>query len=71
LTEEAHAAMQRLVNDIGGMFVRDVAQGRRVSESAVRDGFGQGRALTARAALRAHMVDRIATFEDTVARLLG
>jgi ClpP class serine protease len=48
-----------------------VASGRGVSSDEVRSGFGQGRILTAPAALAAGMVDRIDTFDATVDRLLA
>lgn len=69
LTEEALGAIQERVDDRGRMFVADVARGRGVSVDQVREGFGQGRLLTARAALREGMVDAVDTLEATVARL--
>jgi len=50
-------------------FVNAVAHGRGVSPAAVRSGFGEGRAVQADKALELGMVDRIATLDDTVARL--
>lgn len=71
LTEEARAAIQARVEESYGMFVADVAQGRGVSESAVRSGYGQGRVLSAAGALAAGMADRVEAFEDTLTRLMG
>jgi len=50
-------------------FINAVAHGRGVSASAVRAGFGEGRAVQADDALALGMVDRIATFDDTLTRL--
>lgn len=69
LTDEAHAAIQGRVDEFYGMFIRDVASGRGVSENAVREGFGEGRVVTARDALSLGMVDRIDTFEATLDRV--
>lgn len=70
LSDEARSAIQAKVDTFYGMFVADVAAGRGVSEQAVRDGFGQGRMVTAAAAAEAGMVDRVDTFDATVQRLL-
>lgn len=69
LSAEGRAAIQSLLDTSYGQFVNAVAKGRGVAVSAVRSGFGQGRIVTADAALAAGMVDRIATLDDTVARL--
>jgi len=70
LSDEARAAIQERVDEFYGMFVADVAKGRGVPEAVVRDGFGQGRVVTAETALAEGMVDRIATYDDTVSRLM-
>lgn len=69
LSDEARAAIQDRVDAFYGMFVADVAKGRGVTEAAVRGGFGEGRVVTAEAALKARMVDRVDTFDSTLARL--
>jgi signal peptide peptidase SppA len=69
LSDEAKAAIQGSVDEFYSMFVNDVAKGRDVKASDVRNGFGEGRVLTARAAVDAGMADRVATFEDTVSRV--
>ena len=66
LGEEAQAAMQDKVDTFYGMFTRDVAAGRGVPVSDVRDGYGQGRMLTAQAAKDAGMVDRIDTIDGVL-----
>jgi len=70
LTEEALAAKQELVDAMYGMFVADVAAGRGVTEDAVRNGYGEGRVLDARAAERAGMVEGVQTFEQTLAGMV-
>lgn len=69
LSEEAKAEMQRVVDAYYQMFVGAVAKGRGVSASDVRDNFGQGRMVLATDAVKAGMADRVATFEETLARL--
>lgn len=71
LSEEARAAKQTIIDDIYGVFVADVARGRGVSTEKVLADFGQGRVLTAQAALKRGMVDRVETLEATVERLLA
>lgn len=71
LDEETHAYMLKQVNAIGEKFVRAVARGRNVSLKKVRDEFGQGRMFSSEDALAVGMVDRVATFEQTVERLGG
>ena len=70
LSEEARAAIQGRVDAFYVMFVADVAAGRGVTEAAVRDGFGQGRVVTAKDALAAGMVDRVGTFDETLRGLI-
>lgn len=71
LSEDALANVQHRVDQMYGMFVRDVARGRGIDTQAVQDRFGQGRAVSAQDALAAGMVDRIETLDQTLARILG
>ena len=71
LTDEAKAVMQARVDDAYAQFVKDVARGRGVSQMSVRDGYGHGRALGAKDALKAGMIDSIGTMDTTLARLVG
>jgi signal peptide peptidase SppA len=71
LSEEAEAQLQVRVDQAYAQFVKDVARGRGVEASAVRAGYGEGRALPAKEAKAAGLVDRIGTMEDTLARLTG
>lgn len=67
LSEEGRAQLQALVDDAYDQFVRDVAAGRGVAQKTVRETYGGGAALSARAALAAGMVDGIATLDQVVA----
>lgn len=67
LSEEARAAIQARVDEFYGMFTRAVARNRGVSADAVRDGFGEGRVVGARDAVRLGMADRVATLDEVIA----
>ena len=69
LDDEARATIQATVDEAYAAFVSDLAVGRRLSTQTVRTRFGEGRTLSAQHALAAGMVDRIATLDETVARL--
>ncbi len=69
LSDDARTTIQTMLDEYYTAFVDAVAKGRGVSASDVRGGFGQGRLLTASQAKTAGMVDRIATLEETLARL--
>ena len=71
LGDEARAHIQASVDEAYGLFVGDVARGRGVTAAQVRADYGEGRVLTARAAKAAGMIDRIATYDETVQRLSG
>jgi ClpP class serine protease len=67
LSDEARAAMQAMVDDYYGMFTRAVAKGRGVSVDAVRNGFGEGRMVSASQAVKNGMADRVATLDQVLA----
>ncbi len=71
LGDEAKAVLQDRVDTAYGQFVKDVARGRGVSQASVRDGYGQGRALGAKDALKAGLIDSIGTMDETIGRLVG
>lgn len=71
LGDEALAHLQASVDAFGQEFEKAVAKGRGVSLAHVREHFGQGRMLTAKEAKAVNLVDRVATFEDTLGRLTG
>jgi hypothetical protein len=60
--------MQSQVDSVYGMFVKSVAQQRGVSQSAVRDGMGQGRSLLANDAVKANLADRTGTLDEVLAK---
>jgi ClpP class serine protease len=63
--------IQARVDEAYGQFVKDVARGRGVNVSDVKGGYGEGRALSAKDALKAGLIDRIGTMEDTIAQVVG
>lgn len=67
LTDEEVAYIQSLSDDYYGQFVKAVAKGRGVGVDAVRDGFGEGRIVNARAALDLKMVDHLGELGDAIA----
>ena len=69
LSDEALAAEQSVVDDYYSMFTADVAAGRGVDVADVTDGYGEGRSLTAKRAVKAGLADRTATLQETVARM--
>ncbi len=69
LGDEAAKAIQRSVDSYYRDFVTGVARGRGVSADDVINGFGEGRAEKDKVALKAGMVDRVGTLDDTLKRL--
>ncbi len=69
LSRDAKAHIQARVDEAYSMFVWDVAKGRGVKVSDVRNGFGEGRMLGAEGALKLGIVDRIASLEEAIAPL--
>lgn len=71
LSDEAREALQGSIDQYYGMFVGAVARGRGARAADVRTGFGQGRMVGAQDAVRLGMADRVATLDQTIARLVG
>jgi ClpP class serine protease len=71
LTDDAQAALQARVSECYAMFAGDVAKHRGVTLAAVKAGYGEGRSISAKQALAAGMIDRIATLEDVIGDLSG
>jgi signal peptide peptidase SppA len=71
LSDEAKAYLQKRVDEYYSMFVKSVAKGRNLPVATVRNDFGKGRTMGAEDALRVGMVDRIATYDETLSRLAG
>jgi signal peptide peptidase SppA len=70
LDGEGVKALQESVDDFYNLFVKDVASGRQASVSDVKNGFGEGRALTAKRAVEAGLADRVDTLDNVVAGLV-
>jgi signal peptide peptidase SppA len=68
LTAEARTALQARVDAYYEKFVAAVARGRGYAPVTVRNGFGEGRVLTAEAAVAAHLADRVGTLAEAVQR---
>ena len=71
LTEEALEHLEQRVDEIGMWFVKDVGKFRGDTPANVKNGYGEGRVLSAKAAVQANLADRVATFEETLDRMLA
>lgn len=71
LSDETREHFQDQINDAYRDFVGAVASGRGVSTGVVEESYGQGRVFLAKQALKAGMVDRIATLDQTLARFVA
>lgn len=68
LSSDARAELQKRVDGYYAEFVRHVAAGRGVSPERVRAGFGEGRMVDAREAVRLGMADRVGTLAQAIER---
>lgn len=66
LTDGARAHLQGIVDSSYDLFTKDVAAGRGITQSKVKRDYGEGRVLTAAAALEAGIIDRIGTYADAI-----
>jgi ClpP class serine protease len=69
LSEDAQGFLQQRANEAGADFIKAVASGRRVTQTKVREDFGQGRVYGAREAVARGMADRVATLDEVIAGL--
>lgn len=69
LTDEARGTIQQMVDQAYATMVKSIARNRGVSPDTVRSDYGEGRVFSAQDALARGMVDRIATLEETIARM--
>lgn len=69
LSEDAAVYLQEQVDEVYAGFVNAVAAGRGVDAATVKEGFGEGRMIKAVKAVETGMADRVATFDETRARL--
>lgn len=70
LSEEARKFAQLRVDEVYETFINFVARNRAVRPADVRNGFGEGRLVSAQQAVKLGMADRVATLEETIGRLL-
>jgi signal peptide peptidase SppA len=68
LSDDAREFLQSQVDGMYSTFVKAVAQQRGTSQGAVREGYGQGRALFAAEAVKAGLADRVGTLDDVLAK---
>lgn len=68
-TESGDAQMQEIVDDLGQVFVEDVARFRNVSVKKVLSDFGQGGLLSGQKAVAAGLADRLGSFEGVLAEM--
>ncbi|MCI0549893.1 MAG: signal peptide peptidase SppA [Anaerolineae bacterium] len=71
LTEEARSAIDVRVGEAYDAFINSVARNRGAEPATVRNGFGEGRVVSARRAVELGMADRVGTLEETIDRLLN
>lgn len=69
LSETAEAYLQAEVNEVGVEFDTYVARGRGITRAVVSETFGQGRVFSGAKALKLGMVDKLATFDQVLAKL--
>jgi signal peptide peptidase SppA len=71
LSDEARARMKASVDAAKAQFVKTVARGRGITPGQVVERYGDGLAFGGKEALAAGLIDRIASFEETVGKLAG
>ena len=67
LDDTGRAAWQAQVDEYYSLFVNDVARGRGKAPATVRNGFGEGRVLTASAAVAEHLADEVGSLDAAIA----
>lgn len=67
--EEGRAKLQRIVDDLAGVFVEAVARNRDVTVQTVLSDFGRGGMMVGQAAVDAGLADRIGSLESVIAEL--
>ncbi|HCS40389.1 MAG TPA: signal peptide peptidase SppA [Anaerolineaceae bacterium] len=69
LSEESKAAIQERVSEVYDSFIKAVARNRGVKPADVREGFGEGRVVSAKKAVQLGMADRVGTLDETIVRM--
>ncbi len=70
LEDDARASIQERIDGYYDAFVDAVAEGRKVKANAVREGFGEGRVVSAKKAVELGMADRVLSFDDLLRELV-
>jgi signal peptide peptidase SppA len=70
LSKEVAGRIQAKVDEAYEKFLSDVSKGRGVALDEIRAGYGEGDTVSAAEALRLGMIDRVATLDDTIARVM-
>jgi len=70
-SEEFFARMQASADTAKAVFVKHVARGRGITSAQVVQQYGDGSAFSAQDAKSAGLIDRIATMDETIGRLVG
>jgi signal peptide peptidase SppA len=68
LPQDAYDALKASVDEYYGMFTRAVAKGRGAKADDVRNGYGEGRVVSAQQAVKLGMADRVATLDQVLAK---
>lgn len=68
LSADARDALQSKVDEYYGMFIKALASYRGATQTAVREGFGEGRMVMADQAVKEGMADRVATLDQVLAK---
>lgn len=71
LSDDARAHLQESVDGYYQAFVKAVAANRKATQTAVREGYGQGRVLGAEASVKAGLADRVATLDQVVGEMVA
>ena len=69
LDEESMTSIQRHIDAHYDMFTRAVARNRGVGVESVRSGFGEGRTVMAKEAVKLGMADKVATLDEVLKSL--
>lgn len=69
LSDDARAYVQQRVDEAYIQFTADVAKGRRVTVDTVRGGFGEGRMVGAKQAVKLGMADSVESIQSVISRL--
>ena len=71
LTDEAKAAMQARIDEAYAVMTGDIGGARGIDPGVVREGYGEGRVVSAKSAKKLAMIDKIGTFDELVGKIAG